>query len=111
MYQYHRNLLSIRANNSGFVQENEGQCINNLMESVDNTENEGSTSRPVPSATEIGAQFILKIRDGRGLTQVATDGIIADTKLIVQSSIQAVEKKLLDKIDSLGLILTDSQLD
>lgn len=51
-----------------------------------------------------GAQFILKTRDGRKITQVALDGIISDTKTIIQSTLENVEKKLLAEVN-----LTETQ--
>lgn len=41
---------------------------------------------PQDSATAIGAKFIMKTRNGRKLTQTATNGIIEDSKLLVQNT-------------------------
>lgn len=61
-----------------------------------------------PSATVLGAQFILKTRDGKKLTQVATDGIIADTKVMLQSTLKNLEKSIIQRI---GPTMTDVQIE
>lgn len=71
---------------------------------------ESSASEELPTSTLLGAQFILKTRDGRKLTQVATNGIIQDTKIIVQSTVEAIQKKVFEAIRNTEIPLTDQHL-
>ena len=64
----------------------------------------------VPEQAIVGAQFIMKHRDGRKLTQVVTNGIIQDTKIILQSTIDRVQKNVTEFIRSEKIQLTDQQL-
>jgi len=45
-------------------------------------------------------RFILKIRDGKGLTQVVTDSIVRDMQSVVECSCENVEKQLISKLNS-----------
>ncbi len=49
------------------------------------------------------AMFILKTRDGRKLTQTVTDGIVHDTKIFVERTVDMLEKvmKRLEAMESL----------
>ena len=59
----------------------------------------------------LGAQFILKTRDGRKLTQVATNGIIIqDTTVIIESTVQTIERRIIDSIENFGIAMSDDQL-
>ena len=54
----------------------------------------------------LGAQFILKTRDGRKLTHVATNGIIIqDTKVIIESTVQTIERRIIDSIENVGIAM------
>ena len=50
------------------------------------------------------AKFILKTRDGRKLTQTAMDGIIQDTKIIVEHVVDELEQKIMKTLENLGTI-------
>ena len=91
MYRYHKDLLNVQlpqAEQKG-TERNDVDSIME-MDTQDQDQDEefvtSSSSTPLPkSITTIGAEFILKTQDARKLTQVATDGIIADSKVLVQS--------------------------
>lgn len=46
----------------------------------------------------------MKTRDGQKLTQVAMDGIIADTKVILESTLKRVQKEVLERVSGLGVM-------
>lgn len=109
MYRYHKPLLTGSTSNrapstASSVEEEEQQ-----QGSEDQDQSNSSTS--AESATLLGAQFILKTRDGRKLTQVATNGIIQDTKVILQSTIEVIQKKVLEVFETEEIALTDPQLE
>lgn len=56
------------------------------------------------------AKFILKTKEGRKLTQVAMNGVVHDVQTMVQSMLEAVEQKLLDKFKTGGIATTEEQL-
>lgn len=94
---------SARADDDG--NHDEGNDDNGNEDEIDQVP--GGTcvaEQPLPSAKVLGAQFILKTRDGKKLTQVAMDGIIADTKVVLKSTLQKVGKKLMERI---GPTITD----
>ena len=45
-------------------------------------------------------RFILNIRDGKGLTQVVTDSILRDLKIVVECSCEGLEEQLISKLKS-----------
>ena len=112
MYRYHQDLLNI----SSTLTSSHGSNADH-----DDDEHQFQTPDDSSSATSdveqsvcqspqiIGAEFILKIRDGRKLTQVATDEIINDTKIVLQNTTEVIEKKVIDKIKNLGVV-SDDQL-
>ena len=51
------------------------------------------------TALEMG-RFILKIRDGKGLTQVVTDCIVRDMQSVVECSYESMEEQLISKLNS-----------
>ena len=72
------------------------------------SEQASSSFSPTPNI--LGAQFIMKTRDGKKLTQVTTDGIIQDTKLMLQSTVENLERKVMEKISSLSTPVTSGEL-
>ena len=62
-----------------------------------------------PNSTVLGAQFILKTRDGQKLTQVATNGIIKNTNTILQSTIELIQKRVFETFGEEEIQLTDQQ--
>lgn len=57
------------------------------------------TNRDHTNLLQMG-RFILKIRDGKGLTQVVTDSIVKDLKSVVECSCESVEEQLISKLTS-----------
>lgn len=94
MYRYHRDILNVpvtsEASDSHEQENSREQENDSIMEDLGNTFN---SDPPCYSAAEIGAKFILKTRDGRKLTQLATDGIIEDSKILVQNTVEIIKLK------------------
>ena len=55
------------------------------------------TSRPSSCKLE-AAKYILRVRDGKGLTQVATDGIMRDIDTLINCATDSLERKLTAKL-------------
>lgn len=113
MYRYHKSLLTEPTSNAAtstaadvHVEEEEG-----TQDSEVGDQSPQENACCVEQATILGAQFILKTRDGRKLTQVATNGIVQDTKTVLQSTIEVVQKKVLETFESEEISLTDQQLE
>ena len=52
-----------------------------------------------PSSCELeAAKYILKVRDGKGLTQVVTDGIMRDIDTLISCATESLEKKVIAKL-------------
>lgn len=115
IYRYHKNLLNTTPLNpaSSINAMNEGIDV----EPIDFFENEdeppadshdddlqGCTTTKV-----VGAQFIMKTRDGRKLSQATTNEIITDTMTAISSVSDALQLNLFKKIDELGVVMTDDQ--
>ena len=93
--------------------EQEYNCSSNNMSLIDNVdtgeENEHCSSHHhdyVASNVLEVARFILKIRDGKGLTQVVTDSIVRDLQTVVERSCESVEEQLTSKINSFNKLST-----
>ena len=56
------------------------------------------------NALEMG-RFILKIRDGKGLTQVVTDGIVRDMQSLIERSCESLKEQLVSKLNSFNKLL------
>lgn len=108
VYRYHYNLLNISTQESNAIPE--GGNINGEEEQSFLFETHTNEQSLSPTQGILGAQFILKTRDGKQLTQVTTDGIIQDTKLILQSTVENLERKVMEKIANLGIAVTTDQL-
>ena len=74
------------------LDDNSEEMVNDV--SIDHITSVGS---PATSSKILGAQFIMKTRDGRKLTQVATNGIVQDAEVLVQSTVQSMERRIFDK--------------
>lgn len=72
--------------------------------------NEQDELPPAPKSALLGAEYIMKIRDGKGLTQTATDGILQDTTIVVQNTLESVKETLLKKLGDLPLPLAEDQV-
>ena len=106
MYSKHKQKLSSRQDcepQSGILQE--ALCPVNdsdLGSPVDNNDSshhhghiDDGAAVPLPSAASLAAaQFILKTRDGKKLTQTALDGIIKDTIGFVEHSVEILHDLL-----------------
>ena len=44
------------------------------------------------------AKYILKLRDGKGLTQVVTDSILGDIQTLINCTIESLEKKVMSSL-------------
>lgn len=53
------------------------------------------------------AQFILKTRDGRKITQAAVNDILQDTRAIVEYSIDVLKHKVVNKLESLEIMSSE----
>lgn len=107
-YRYHKSLLSDSNDSNASAVHSDDD--NNEDDITNGSEGDPLTAeQPLPPPTVLGAQFILKTRDGKKLTQVAVDGIIADTKVIIESTLKNVEKKVHEAIG--GVTMTDEQTD
>ena len=77
---------------------------NASSQSIDSSIQNYTIEDEPPLAKILGAQFIMKTRDGKRLTQVAVDGIIFDTKVVLDTTLNNVEKKVLENVT-----MTDEQ--
>lgn len=106
MYRYHKDLLNISSTSTSSLLHGDGN-------NADQDENEfqpndiNEVSAVHRSPTIIGAEYILKIRDGKKLTQATIDEIINDTKIVIQNTIDIIKKKVTDKTQGL---ISDDQL-
>ena len=113
IYRYHQDLLSISRQGSvpitleddHFDAEQE-QAISLELDAAPNQLN----VLCLPSPSILGAQFIMKTRDGKQLTQVTTDEIVQDTRVILQNMAKKIERRVLEKIESLEIAINDGQL-
>lgn len=104
LYRYHRELLDITdSDNTTNVLANptvegypEDQDFDNVGGEGDNDLAE--TPQSLPSSSDLGAQFIMKTRDGLKLTQKATDSVLSDVKLLLESTMERVESEVLKKV-------------
>ena len=53
------------------------------------------------------AQFILKTRDGRRLTQTATNGILQDTRIILERTVDMLQEKVMQKLKAVNTISSE----
>lgn len=105
LYRYHRELLNVvddsntpQASNpavDGNVSEEEESL--GYRDAGDSTE----ASLSQPTSAMLGAEFILKTRDGKGLTQTVTDEILHDVKIVLENTVQALERSVLRTADEL----------
>ena len=110
MYRYHRELLNLSAavHHSQMEQDTEESMEYSNNDSLPSEDTNESGDCP-PSSTILGAQFILKTRDGKNLTQAATDGVVRDTINIVQSTVKLLEGKVFEKLQDIGIDLAEEQ--
>lgn len=106
IYRYHRRFLNVStgpssSGSSGTNSEAEVGSSN----PDDNDIMEGHQIDTSP--TMLGAQFILKTRDGKKLSQVTTDEILTDTKILLQNTVETIEKRVIDKLKMLGTVTND----
>ena len=61
------------------------------------------------SIPRLAAQFILKTREGKRLTQTAVDSIVGDITDMVSKVVNSIQRKVLAQLKSLGVVLTAEQ--
>lgn len=109
LYRNHRDKLDVR--DSDVTEDVTAESETMLADQeLPQEPNDPSPLLPAPSSTLLGAEFIMKIRDGKGLTQVATDGILQDTKIVLQSTLDSVKEALLNKLRDLPVTMTEYQV-
>lgn len=115
MYRFHKEHITQQCSESSSAttpisNENLPLCDSEepMAESQGNQE---SINNEKHDAKVVGAHFILKTRDGRKITQKAVDGIVQDAKILVQNTLQSIERRVFDKMNHLGVELTDGELD
>ena len=101
-YKKHRNELI--PEDHGFVPSIEDQSCNDCPESSAFTEGGShipSSSPPSPATTIAttqstleGARFILKLRDGKGLTQTVTNSVLKDIQVVIDSTNESLKNKV-----------------
>lgn len=110
MYRYHKNLLTA----ANPVTEQDHSTSSTITDidlddgDIDNGDtpysrtptHESGQSSSSESSKVIGAKFILKTRDGRNLTQFATNGVVDDAKLLVQTTLDVVKKEVMDVLQA-----------
>lgn len=114
LYRKHRDLLEVQDHQTEDVAtptEDEDQNVPTDQELEQEEIANEPPSPHAPKSTILGAEFIMKVRDGKGLTQVATDGIVQDTKIVLQNTLDSVREKLLEKLGNLPHSLTEDQLE
>ena len=108
IYRAHRDHLGL-SGSDGAVAVVQDSVDSDLPSGVDDHYFSTQFSPPsstYPSSTYVGAEFLLKTRDGQKLTQVTADGIICDTKVILQNRVEAIERAVFKKIEDLGVVVT-----
>lgn len=117
MYRFHKDKITDSTSQNGnllsssaSISDESEVATYNPEDSIEESSNGMSDLSPPPSTQVTGAKFILKTRDGRKLTQVATNGIVEDAKLLVQNAIQNMQKLVVDKLEQLGTVITDCEL-
>ena len=105
MYRYHKELLSSPADTTTHVAAD--HVVEGSISLVDHGTFEAfQDDEEIPSSSTfkepsvIGAEFILKTRDGKKLTQVTTNGILEDSTLLVQNTVQIIERRVLETMKS-----------
>lgn len=114
MYRHHRDQLKVSSEQSTIDHTRDLENYNfseddigGEMDSDSNTVTAPTTNLPSPGI--LGAQYILKIRDGKNLTQVTTNSIIEDTVHMLQSYFERIKKNVLDKMSS-ETVLSQEQM-
>lgn len=104
VYRYHHSLLNISSGASG----------EDSMEDSTGDESELAPISPfvaaqslgqsshTQSSSKLGAEFIMKIRDGKQLTQVVTEAIIDDAKIMLETTVENVQRAVIEKINATG---------
>ena len=79
----------------------------NTSSEGDSEEHSADNSVEGTKSQYVGANFVLKVRDGRGLTQVATNQIIQDVTVAMENIVDCLESSLMKKIEDLGMSVCD----
>lgn len=99
IYRYHKDLLNVSVIEASSEHQNEEQG-DGLEEEAPQSQETMNTPSICESTTAIGAKFILKTRDGKRLTQTATNGIIEDSKILVQNTLDIIKRKVVTVIQN-----------
>lgn len=102
MYKRHKDILKVEHHDTTVAAnstENEDAETNSVYVLENEDFNEMFDDKHCLEA----AKFILKTRDGRRLTQRATDDILHDTRAIVQYSIENLEQEVTEKLKELSM--------
>lgn len=114
MYRFHKDHIAqySRGASNNATLTNSSDENSPLLDPEDSVEEDQEVTADIEISTSkvIGAQFILKTRDGGRLTQTATNGIVQDAKILVQNTVQTLERRVIDKVNHLGIELTDGEL-
>lgn len=111
MYRKHRNILHDRPfrprpqrNASPEEIPSGGSSDENLCGTL--SVESSTTTHPAEQSDPslVAAQFILKTRDGRKLTQTATDGILQDTRAILECTIDTLEQKVMRRLEGIDTL-------
>ena len=55
------------------------------------------------------AKFILKTRDGKKITQTAMNGVVADTKILIEKAVESLESEVMKKLDEFPCLRADDK--
>ncbi len=99
VYRYHKNLLTTTQYQADYEDES-------VMPSEDQSqeleETEEMPDLNCPSASLNAARFIMKARDGKGLTQAMTCEVVDDVKIILENSISSIKSKVMHEVKKLS---------
>ena len=101
MYKKHRGALippfqnEQNSHDSGSLNDSRGSDANEIT-SDPPIESNSQPPAPVPNQTLEAARFILKIRDGKRLTQTTTDGIIKDIQCMMDYLISDLKNNVME---------------
>lgn len=86
--------------------EENGAC--DAMDGEDDGDELAEATVSPLSASMLGAQFIMKIRDGKKLTQTTTNEILSDVRIVVENTVETLKQKVLHKVNE-WQVLTDEE--
>ena len=95
-------------------QEDEGtyartESVGNSPAVTDDVYSPSSSESSYSTSVFEAAKYILKVRDGKGLTQVVTDSILVDIQTLIYCTTESLEKKVMSALMDTNK-LSDSEL-